>query len=128
MACSSVKWRSDEWRRRGLASWPLCQRWWTRFKQRRVEAHFDVRTEHDFTALTRDARNALDNPTSPLDLLDPLFLFCRSLSRPEMFKNNPDKFDTKFVLRDRILVFSDILSMQFNDKSNSKRETLRFRK
>lgn len=27
-------------------------------KQRGVEAHSDVRTEHDFTALTRDARNA----------------------------------------------------------------------
>lgn len=36
-----------------------------------LEAHFDVRTEHDFTALTGDARNALDNPTSALDLLDP---------------------------------------------------------
>jgi len=47
---------------------------YTRLKQRGAEAHFDVRTEHDFTALTGDARNALDNPTSALDLLDPFSL------------------------------------------------------
>lgn len=51
-------------------------------KQRRVEAYFDVRTEHDFTALTRDTRNTLDNPTSALDLLDLPFLFCRSILSP----------------------------------------------
>lgn len=51
-------------------------------KQRGVEAHSDayIRTEHDFTALTRDARDALDNPMSALDLLDPFLLSLSSLS------------------------------------------------
>jgi len=49
-------------------------------KQRGVEAHSDVRTEHDFMALTRDARDALDNPMSALDLLDPFLLSLSSLS------------------------------------------------
>lgn len=79
MACSSVKSGTDEWRRdlrRGLCASDGSRGVETYV---RVEAYFDVRTEHDFTALARDTRNALDNPTSALDLLDLLFLFCRSI-------------------------------------------------
>lgn len=57
-----VKWRTDWW---VAASGPgsfVSARGWPKLKQRGVEAHFDERTEHDFTALTGDARNALDNP------------------------------------------------------------------
>jgi len=50
------------------------------WKQRGAEARFDVRMEHDFTALTGNSRNALDNPTSVLDLLDPFLLFSPSHS------------------------------------------------
>lgn len=72
VACSSVKWRTDEWRRDLVVAFvPATGVDRGGLKQRGVEAHSDVCTEHDFTALTGDARNALDNPTSALDLLDP---------------------------------------------------------
>lgn len=82
---TSVKWRTDEWRRDLVVAFvsAMVDRG---LKQRGVEAHSDVRTERDFTALARDARNVLDNPTSTLDLFDPLPLSLSSHPITTMFK------------------------------------------
>lgn len=107
MACSSVKWQTDEWRRDLVAAF-VSAMVDGGLKQRGVEAHSDVRTEHDFTALTRDARNALDNPTSALDLRDPFLLSLSSHSIATRCLNGPDELYAVNSVCDS-LIFSNTL-------------------
>lgn len=96
VACSSVKWRSDEWRRDLRRD--LCASDGRRGSNSDELKHTSTYVQN---TILRHSREMLGTPSIiPRALLICLIhcFYSAAHYRPEMFKNNPDKFDTRSYL------------------------------